>query len=806
MWPRPSHRRKRLFAAGVVVFVLGCLASLARAEQAGRAMQLEVILNGTPTKLIGAFTMLDSGRLASTRQELEEIGINARGNSAPAELVVLDTLFGLSYRYDEPTQRILVTTPEELLVVREYNLRSSPSEMPPLQTGWGGVLNYDVYMSSASPLDGRRIAFNGVSTTLDARAFTPYGTVSQSAILRSTLNERFEMLRLNSTMMYSDPESVISYVGGDTINSGFAWTRPIRIGGVQAQRNFGLRPDLVTLPLPAARGSAAVPSTADIYINNVKTFSQDINTGPYLLSNLPAISGSGTARVILRDASGHTTESVLPFFVSSSLLAPGMSDFSAEAGVPRLSYGTTADTYVGEPVASGSMRYGLFDWVTLMGHAEGGAGLINASAGAAIRTGSFGVATVAMSGSHFGGGTGFQSYLSYETKIFGVNVNASTQMTFGKYDDLASVTSRLQQNSVRDPYSTQSILDVSSIVQSVASQALFTSASSPKMLNRISFSMPLPFYRATLSTGFTQIYDSRQSHSEIITATLSLPIDRASVFGTAFTSTGGQRNTGFLVGMSMPLGENVTTSLSVSGGSASVDVIKPLEQQPGSWGWRVRDTEGVSAQRSAAVSYRSSSMRTEAGIGQDRKGAVATAEMEGAVVVMGGGVLLANRIDDAFAVVETGVPGIEVFHENRPVATTDSSGRALVPGLRSFQRNKIAIDTNKLPVDADVSTTEMYVAPGDRTGVRLNFAVQANARPAVVVFQGADGRLLPVGASGQVEAGESFTVGYDGRAYIKNLNPENKVTIAMVDRECRASFAYEPHPNEQVIISGVTCQ
>jgi len=54
------------------------------------------------------------------------------------------------------------------------------------------------------------------------------------------------------------------------------------------QRNFGLRPDLVTLPLPAARGSAAVPSVADVYIKYVKTSSQDVGAGPYLLSNMPA--------------------------------------------------------------------------------------------------------------------------------------------------------------------------------------------------------------------------------------------------------------------------------------------------------------------------------------------------------------------------------------------------------------------------------------------------------------------------------------------------------------------------------------
>ncbi|MEA3088679.1 MAG: outer rane usher protein [Caballeronia sp.] len=802
----------------------------ARAEDAGRPMQLEVILNGNPTKLIGSFSMLDGNRLAATRQELKELGLDPRGSASPDQVVVLDEMFGVSYRYEEATQRVLITAPEEQLAVKEYNLRSVP-ELTPVQSDWGGVVNYNFFGSSVSNVDGRPIAingvplaingiptkftgapiaFNGTSATFDARVFTPFGTISQSAILRTaSLSDRFDALRLNTTVTYSDPETLMSYRAGDVIGGGFAWTRPIRIGGAQVQRNFGLRPDLVTLPLPAARGSAAVPSVADVYINNIKTSSQDVGAGPFLLSNMPAITGSGTARVILRDASGHTTESVLPFYVSSSLLAPGMFDYSVEAGLPRLSYGTSADSYVATPVGSASARYGVFDWLTVLGHAEGAAGLMNGSLGAVIRTGPFGVATLAGAASRSSAGTGFQSYAAYETKVFGISINASSQMTFGAYNDLASVTARLDQGASNDPYDIGSLADLSASVQKAGKQVLFTTAEPPKMVNRVSLGVPLPFYNINLSAGFTNSLDASNVRSDIANVTISFPVGRASFFGTAFTTVSGEKNRGFLVGMSMPLGD-VTTSVSVSGGTSGVnvntDAVKPLDQKPGSWGWRVRDSEGVGAQRSGAVSYRSSFARTEAAVSQGSNGVVATAEMEGAVVAMGGGVFFANRIDDAFAVVETGVPDVEVFHENRPAGLTNSSGRALIPGLRSYQRNKIAIDTAKLPVDADVSTTEGYVTPADRSGVRLDFAVRTDAKPAIVTFKGADGQPLPAGARGQIDGGESFVVGYDGRAYIKNLSPENKVTVTMVDRECRASFNYEARPNEQVVISGVTCQ
>ena len=125
--------------------------------------RIRIELTTEQQKQIKAASGEDVTALEFTHQELEDIGLNARGYSSPAELVVLDKVFGLSYRYDEATQRILITAPEELLAVKEYNLRSPPPEMPSLQTDWGGVLNYNVYMSTGSPIDGRGIALNGAS-------------------------------------------------------------------------------------------------------------------------------------------------------------------------------------------------------------------------------------------------------------------------------------------------------------------------------------------------------------------------------------------------------------------------------------------------------------------------------------------------------------------------------------------------------------------------------------------------------------------------------------------------------------------
>jgi outer membrane usher protein len=784
----------------------------ARADAAGEAVQLEVFINEVPTQLIGAFTILGDKRIASRQQELEELGLDPKGHSEPARLVILDDLPGLSYRYEEAMQRIYITASDDVRITKSYDISSRPRTDLPIQSGWGAVLNYDLFSSASHGQNANWLAFSGASGTFDARVFSPFGTLSQSAVMRSSLNDRFDALRLNTTYTYSDYETMRTYRLGDTINGGLAWTRPIRIGGVQVQRNFGLRSDLITMPLPSAAGSAAVPSTADIYINNVKTYSQDIAPGPYVLNNLPAIGGNGTARVVLRDASGKTTEAVLPFYTSATLLAPGLFDYSLEAGLPRLSFGTANDTYLTRPVASGSARYGMFDWLTLLGHAEGGAGLANASAGVVARTGTFGVASAAFSASHYASRMGYQSYLAYETRLLGLSISASSQMTFGSYDDLASVTARLQQQALQtNPFDVSSFVDLSaSVANAINTSSLYTSARPPRAFNRISIGAPLPFVRGNVSGSFVQTIDAAGLRSEIVSATLSTTWRDASIFATAFKTLAGAKNSGFMVGLAMPFGDAGSVSTSVSGGangtSVNVDAVKPLQANPGSVGWRIHDSELGTTQRAAAVSYRSTFARAEAGVYQDKNGVQATAEVEGAVATLGGGVFFTNRIDDAFAVVETGVPGIPVFYENRPAGVTNSAGQALVPMLRSYQPNKIAIDPANLPVDAEVTTNETVVAPADRSGVRVDFTVKADARPAVVVLQGADGKPLAAGAQGQLEGGEAFVVGYDGRAYIKNLAAANNATVTLANGECHAAFAYEPHPSEQVVISPVVCR
>ena len=127
--------------------------------------------------------------------------------------------------------------------------------------------------------------------------------------------------------------------------------------------------------------------------------------------------------------------------------------------------------------------------------------------------------------------------------------------------------------------------------------------------------------------------------------------------------------------------------------------------------------------------------------------------------------------------------------------------------LRSFDRNRIAIDALNLPVDADVPMTEATVVPGDRSGVVVDFTVKTEVKAAVVILVDPSSKFVAAGSRGRLErTGETFVVGYDGRAYIKGLDSVNTVTIDAEDRHCHATFQFTPHSGEQVVLGPVACR
>lgn len=793
-------------AIALAIIALGLGTSRAFAEEE-RLLQLEVLIWGKPIGLIGAFRQSSNGSLSAERKELEELGLKVPDRYRPDDEIPLSDLPGVRYRYDEAMQIVDVAVDDEARLPKVYDARPIDKPMLNNQSSTGVVLNYLLFGGAGSNSLSTNWQLQGVSATLDARFFSPIGIFSQSGIVASDSGNGVisQRLRLDSTWVYADPGSARVYRVGDTISGGLVWTRPIRLGGFQAQSDFAVRPDLVTLPLPNFSGSAAVPSTVDVYVNNVRTISQNVDSGPFRITNVPILSGQGDASIVVRDSSGREVQTTLPFFVSSKLLRAGLFDFSAEAGYPRLYYGVLSDVYGNKPVGSATARYGLSDRITLEAHSEGTSGLVNGGVGAVVGVDSLGLFSVALAGSRGYWGSGGQLYAGFDTTLFGLTLSASTQRTIRRYDDLASATSVQIANGQSAAY--QAAVLASGFYQ----QSPFQVLRPPRIEDQLSIGFPLPFRAGSVNFGFVREEDQVGNHARILDVTYSRQLfNNASLYASAYADLDNHKNVGLSFGLSIPLGSDVTGSTGASrtgyGVSVVTEVSKPLTQEPGSVGWDLRDMEGQQAQRSASAAYRSDYGTVQATAAQQRGGLTGTIQNEGAVVLAGGDIFFANRINDAFAVVDAGAPGLQVFSENRPVAHTDGNGKALVPSLNSYQSNKVSIDPRDLPLNASIQTTQEILSPTYRGGIIVDFGIKTDVRSAIVIFDGPNGLPLQTGLHGRTASGHDFVIGYDGRAYIEGLDAKNIAIVHLPEGQCQVEFAYAPQYNTQVLIGPTVCR
>lgn len=773
------------------------------------ALQLAVSINNQPAREIGSFTQDPQGGLEAKVKELHDVGIKVpAGIPVQADGAVrLADIAGLACTYDAPNQALACRVPLHLLVTQVFNNQSFGATMAATTKNYGAALNYQLFGSASSTKTFGGYNFNGASVSLDARLFSPFGTFSQTGILGTTTSSPLTALRLDSDFTFSDPASMNVAKLGDTISSGLPWTRPIRMGGAQFQRNFALRPDLITLPLPSYSGSAVVPSTVDVYVNNIRTLSQPVGVGPYQLNNLPLVGEAGTARVVLQDATGRKTEQDLPFFTNSRFLRPGLWDYSAEAGFARQFYGVQSNQYDRRPVFSGSVRRGMTDWLTLEGHAEGGVGLINASAGGDIKLFNRAALTLAVAGSHVRAGTGAQTYVAFETRMLGIGLSLSSQRTFGRYNDLASVTAAPGEN----PQGTY-VTDASS---SLSGYAVPLSLAPPKALDRISISLPVSFDHATsVSASLTHQDSDSTGRSTIASLSLSrnLPF-HASAFAMVYHDFDNRLGSGMFFGINMPIGMHISTGSAYSwtpnGWNTTASAVRSLGPKIGDYGWQVQASRANTqlSYATASGSYRTRYGELDGSVEQVGTSSDGSLAFGGAISTLDGGVFLSPRIDDSFAVVQAGAPGVSVLYEHQKIGTTDAAGHLLIPTLRSYQTNHIAIDPRGLPLNAVAATTRDVVAPADRSGVVVDFRVNTHVDGAVVILKGVDGQFLKVGTPVHLQGqSKEAVVGYDGRAFITGLHPHNEVKAELDQATCAASFSYQPVPGQQVTIGPLVCQ
>ncbi len=290
--------------------------------------------------------------------DLLKVGIpSSKINSTMMDVSAMENV---KAEYDRRGQRLQLTVPPEWLPQQTFGKATHNGPRYDGRSSSGALFNYNVYGSQTNGGGSRISAWN------DLRLFGNWGQFSNSGIVQRQLSGDADLgdgyTRYDTWWSNQNEDNALTLRVGDLITDSLPWSSSVRVGGIQLARDFSLRPDLITYPLPAFSGQAAVPSTVDLFVNGYRTSTNSVQPGPWSMTNLPFVNGAGSAVVVTTDAQGRQVTTTLPFYVASNLLQSGLSDFAVSSGALRENYGLKNFDY-GPLTASGSYRYGLTEWV-----------------------------------------------------------------------------------------------------------------------------------------------------------------------------------------------------------------------------------------------------------------------------------------------------------------------------------------------------------------------------------------------------------------------------------------------------------
>jgi len=605
------------------------------------------------------------------------------------------------------------------------------------------MLNYDVSVArggNGGPLT--------TGATLEAVAFGTFGTVVASGLMTDDGTRR-RFGRLDTYWRYDMPERMETLVVGDTVGVGGGWSRPARYGGVRWGRDFGMRPGFVTMPQLSLAGEAALPSTVDVLVNNARRISQNVAPGPFDLPNVPVATGAGEVNLVVRDLLGRETIVKQSYYASPRLLAPGLTDFSLEAGWLRTGYGQ--DSHYGDAFAAGTIRRGITPALTGEARVEIQADRRAAGVEVAGLLGSWAVGRMALAAS-----SARTQGFTEQGQMLQLGVERSTPTAGGalQYEYASRGFARFGESAgagamgqrPRDSWLASVGGPIWGPVSGAVSYVRQTRWDGDRVAS-LGLSLSSPLARgATVGLSVNMRLDIEQAWSAGVN--ISMPLEDG-----VFTAARVDRNTdGRMVG-------NASASLNPPAG-------------PG-LGWRVEASTQESQRARGGLLYNTGYAEFAADAVTDAHGKVAVRVGGRGTIGMLAGVPFASRPvgEGSFAVVEIeGIEGVPIKRSNQVVAQTDSRGLAFIPGLLPWQKNQIEIDAEDMPMDVALGDTVKEVTPRSRSGTLIKFGIR-RTRQALMVLQQADGQPVPVGTLVKLGGGLEFTAGRRGEVWLTDLAP-----------------------------------
>jgi outer membrane usher protein len=661
----------------------------------------------------------------------------------------LKAISGLSYQIDETHLTVTVTAPAQAFMPNAIDEANKPAPLA-AKPGLGGFFNYDLFAERASGMTRK-------SGLFEAGLFNGFGVGVGSFVVNDDDISR-RITRLETTWTKDFPDRLTSLRLGDSISQPGMWGRSVRFGGIQYGTNFAVQPGFVALPLQSIGGQAALPSTVELYVNNVLSGTKEVSPGPFSIPNVPVVTGQGNVRLVVRDVLGREQVITQPFYASASLLAKGLHDYSYELGAVRENFGIDSNDY-GRPFIAATHGLGLTEQFTGEVHGEAQTDRQTLGFGAVLLAPLLGTFSAAVAASHSKQGKGGLLSVGFDRQASPVSLGVHSQITSPRFTQLG----------------------------------LDAGTPAARLMANVNIGVVT---RNNGSLGLAYVYlDNRDGHAtQLASAGYSTEMGRWGFISLSVSKALHQSGSLALGAYwTMPMGSRTTSSVNVTRQENRTEVLTQLQRSlPSDDGIgysiqlgerRAWDVELDAQNKIGTYSIEGASNQGQTGMRLDVSGGVALLD----------GVHLTRRITDSFAVVKVpDFPNVRIYADNQPIGRTDANGSALVPRLRAYEENAISLEQMDLPLDARIGTLQMDAMPRFRSGMILEFPV-SHARDAVMTLMLDDGGHLPPGATVKIEGQrEEFPVGHDGVVYLTGLSAQNQLHASWRGHQCEVAVPFPP--------------
>jgi outer membrane usher protein len=670
----------------------------------------------------------------------------------------LAALPGIVAKLDDATQSLHIEVGPETFASTNIGAfqKAIPAPIPPSP---GIFFNYDLIAEQEN-----QGADQG-SGLFELGAFNAFGTGLTTFALQKG-DGQSRSLRLDTSFTMDRPQRVASFRLGDAVSRPAAvWGRAVRFGGIQYSTNFATQPGLITFPIQSFSGQAALPSTVDVYVNNVFATRQQVPPGPFSITDLPVVTGSGDVNIVVRDLLGREQAITQPFYASPGLLRKGLGDFSVESGVLRENYGIASNDY-GARFASGTYRTGITDTLTGEGHLEWQeAGQATVGLSVVTLVPSLGTLTTSAGVSRSDDGNGHIWAVGFDRQSQHVSFGVRTQLASEDFTQLGFVPG----------------------------------FPSPRRLTSVNIGVAAG-QSGSVGAAYVRQDVSGAGRAEIASINYNLSLGRAGMLGvSAFKTLHGAPNRSISVFWVMPIGRETSVSvnhIASKAGPAQTQLQAQRNLPSGDgYGYRLQTGRNVPHQGALLMQNRVGTYTLEAASFEGRSGV--RAGMSGGVAVLGGSAFLSRRIIDSFGMVQVpGMDNVRVYVDNQLVARTDAEGNALLPRLRPYDNNPVRVEHLDLRMDTEIRSLTANAVPYSRTGVVVRFPIH-RSQGALIKLVSDNGTPLPPGTMVELEGQETpFPVGMEGAVYLTGLKDVNRLRASSGGKVCgfRVTFKESDAP------------